>query len=344
MCRICGGSYGSMDICCMMLYNQIMNKFIRSFLTLLFAGMFLSAFFATPVLAQAGDGSQYFPDTGHTVSGEFWKFYQSNDRMAFLAGSPITEQFVDPQTSRTVQYFQRARFEYYPENLEGERVKLTSLGALVLEHFPPSDAPNIFTPFGCRAYPENRVFLCYDFLQYYDRNGGEDVFGKPLTSIVSHNDRLVQYFERARFEWYPDYGEGQKVVLAQLGRVYFDMLSSDASLLLPVRQENAPSDVRDIHVRAYTYKSLTYSNDTQIVFVSVQDQTFSPVSGAELVLTLRWPDGSEERFFRRSNGSGIVVYPFDVHGQKRGQMVMVNAHAEYAGLVGDTVASFRIWK
>ena len=33
-----------------------------------------------------------------------------------MFGYPISEPFVDPTTGYTIQYFERARFEYHPEN------------------------------------------------------------------------------------------------------------------------------------------------------------------------------------------------------------------------------------
>ncbi|HEX7102218.1 MAG TPA: peptidoglycan hydrolase, partial [Nitrolancea sp.] len=33
-----------------------------------------------------------------------------------LFGYPISEEFVDPQTGYVTQYFERAVFEYHPEN------------------------------------------------------------------------------------------------------------------------------------------------------------------------------------------------------------------------------------
>src|SRR4030066_1133129 len=70
--------------------------------------------------------SKYFSETGHNVKGEFYKFYSSNPNATFLYGYPITEEFVN-KNGLTIQYFQRARFEYHPELPEGQRVTLTQL-------------------------------------------------------------------------------------------------------------------------------------------------------------------------------------------------------------------------
>ncbi|MBX6341852.1 MAG: hypothetical protein IRY97_05290, partial [Thermomicrobiaceae bacterium] len=49
-----------------------------------------------------------------------------------LFGYPISEEFRDPQTGLTVQYFERARFEYHPANPDPYKVLLGRLGAEAL--------------------------------------------------------------------------------------------------------------------------------------------------------------------------------------------------------------------
>jgi hypothetical protein len=40
--------------------------------------------------------------------------------------------------------------------------------------------------------------------KFYDANGGADVFGFPLTEVINDEGLSVQYFERARFELWPE--------------------------------------------------------------------------------------------------------------------------------------------
>lgn len=294
--------------------------------------------------AQRGEPWQYFPDTGHNVSGEFWTFYQSIPNAAFVFGSPLTEQFNDDRTGRLVQYFQRARFEFYPENPLAERVILSGLGPYVYEHSPLRGSINTFNPIGCRYFQETDLSLCFAFLEFFDRNGGETIFGKPISPFVFYNDRIVQYFERARFDWYPEYPEGQKVVLAQLGRIYFDLAPEDANRLQPVKAENAPGDVQAIHVRAFTLKALSQINDQQVVYVVVQDQTLNPVAGATTVVTITWAQGERQSIAQTTNANGVGIVPFPVQAQAHGSLIMVEAEVLYMGLSDRTITSFRIWQ
>ena len=47
---------------------------------------------------------------------------------------------------------------------------------------------------------------------------GEAYFGEPISPMeVMPNGRLVQYFERARMEWWPEKPTGMRVVLTDVG-------------------------------------------------------------------------------------------------------------------------------
>ncbi len=59
--------------------------------------------------AQSGD-VQYFPQTGHNVRGVFLQLYKAAKDPTLVYGYPITEQ-IKSKDGKTVQYFQRARFE-----------------------------------------------------------------------------------------------------------------------------------------------------------------------------------------------------------------------------------------
>ncbi|HEU4323148.1 MAG TPA: hypothetical protein VFS21_08340 [Roseiflexaceae bacterium] len=43
------------------------------------------------------------------------------------------------------------------------------------------------------------------FREHYDRNGGQPVFGLPISNPIEVNGRTVQWFERGRLEQWPEY-------------------------------------------------------------------------------------------------------------------------------------------
>ncbi|MBX5444002.1 prenyltransferase/squalene oxidase repeat-containing protein [Sphaerobacter sp.] len=70
---------------------------------------------------------------------------------------------------------------------------------------------------GCAYYAATGHNLCAGFLSYWLAYGGLAVYGYPLTEEFVENGRTVQYFERARFEWYPGMAPERFDVL--LGRI-----------------------------------------------------------------------------------------------------------------------------
>jgi hypothetical protein len=85
-------------------------------------------------------GVEYFSATGHTLRGRF-RDYWHNHGLDFgdrgisyreslaLFGYPISEEFADPVTGLRTQYFERAVFEYHPDNPDPYKVLLRRLGA-----------------------------------------------------------------------------------------------------------------------------------------------------------------------------------------------------------------------
>ncbi len=291
--------------------------------------------------AQGGSTTQFFPETGHNVSGEFWKYYQSVPNARLVFGYPLTEAFPD-KNNRLIQYFTRARFELYPEEPVGQRVRLSALGSFI---YAPGQGVDIFTPMGCRTF-QNGYSVCFAFLDFFDSNGGAALFGQPISNFQFLNGRIVQYFERARFDWYPEYGEGQKVVMADLGRIYFDVAKEDANLLRPLQPSSGPDDVLSLHTRAFVWKAVTKATDLQAVYVVVQNQTLSPVFNAEVTVTIHWPNGASQPFERTTDKNGVVVVSFPVENQAYGSLVTVEVQVSYnnGSLLNNAVTSFRVWQ
>jgi hypothetical protein len=74
-------------------------------------------------------------------------------------------------------------------------------------------------PDGSEFVPETNHNLRGAFREYWHANGGLPVFGYPLTEEFTEGGLIVQYFERARFEYHPDLPDPYKVSLTHLGRL-----------------------------------------------------------------------------------------------------------------------------
>ncbi|MBA3944430.1 MAG: CAP domain-containing protein [Herpetosiphonaceae bacterium] len=180
----------------------------------------------TPTLAA---GQQFFSETGHTVSGRFLDYWQQNGGLAQFGlpiSEPISEQNADTGKTYTVQYFERNRFEYHPDQTPPYDVLLGRLGVTSLEHrglnwhsFAGPSQPNS----GCQYFAETSHSLCQPFLGYWQSHGGLPLFGFPVSEMHSETSPTdgktytVQYFERNRFEYHPENAAPYNVLLGLLG-------------------------------------------------------------------------------------------------------------------------------
>jgi hypothetical protein len=145
----------------------------------------------------------YFAATGQHLSNRsgFLDYWRRNGQK-LIFGYPISAEIVEH--GLVVQYFERARFEYHPASngVSGE-VRLGRIGAdlLAIQGLPGS-VPDPGT--GVTYFPETGHTLWGLFERYWKRHGGLDRFGYPLSEVVEENGRQVQYFERAKMEYFPD--------------------------------------------------------------------------------------------------------------------------------------------
>src|SRR5215207_4365898 len=102
--------------------NCILRRICMMMKRLLIVGVIALGALVLPQATPSTDaqaGSRYFPETQHWVRGIFLKYWNEHGGLA-QQGYPLTEEF--PETNKLngntylVQYFERAIFEYHPEN------------------------------------------------------------------------------------------------------------------------------------------------------------------------------------------------------------------------------------
>ena len=313
-----------------------MNAARQLIAILLFMAILLSG--AGSAVAQS-PSVQFFPETGHHVRGDFLRFYNSVKNPGLIFGYPITEQ-ITARDGKTVQYFQRARFELRTDLPEQQQIQLTPVGQVL---YRPADQLKLNNTAGCDPFPTGHS-VCFAFLDFFKANGGTAQFGNPISPFEFHDNLIVQYFERARFEWRADRPEGQRVVLTDLGRFYFDQLGEDPALLRPVQPLDATiNPVLSIKANAFVAQSLTRSTGQQTVYVIVQSQTLQAVSNASGKVTVHWPDGRTEDYFFTTNSVGLGTVNFNFSDQKEGELVLIDVTVVHQGLGSTTRTSFRVW-
>ena len=199
---------------------------------LLALGTLIGAFGAAPRAAMAASDTiptgpsliptkAYFPETGHNLSGDLLNAWNSAGLM--ILGYPVSEPL--QENGRTVQYFERARLEVWPEYAGSQWVVQGTLLGSMKAQGRANEAPFRPLPAGAQSDSPDRVIfsetghsLAYGFKKFWEQNGGLWQFGFPISEEFMENGHTVQYFERARFEYHPENaGTPYEVLLGRLG-------------------------------------------------------------------------------------------------------------------------------
>lgn len=299
--------------------------------------------FAGTALAQDFSG-EFFHQTGHWISGEFYARYSQVENPEMIYGLPITDSFIDQDTGLTVQYFEYARFELDPDAPGEQRVTLTRVGEYTYE--ASEKVPFTPNPTACRLFNETHHWVCYEFLSFFEMNGGGEQFGYPISEFEFHNGYIAQYFEYARFEWHPEYEKGERVQLGTLGREYFAIRNEDPAHLHAQQVDAIPmsTPIEDLRLFVFVGAPITYRNGQQTYHIIVQDQNRNPVPNAQVALTIYLPDGTTEKFtLASSNADGLSVSPpLDIHSDKTGT-ANVYVTVQVKGIEASTHTSYYIW-
>jgi len=159
------------------------------------------------------EGGIYFPQTGYKVQEPFCTYFRTYGGVESF-GYPITSAFL--RHGLMVQYFEKARMEYHPENPPRYRIQLGLLGEALGRREPPIPSSCVPLAFdrSRRYYPQTGHTLPQPFLAFYDAHGGVDRFGYPLSEPYCPRDTLVQDFQRARLIL-----RGDEIDIADWGRV-----------------------------------------------------------------------------------------------------------------------------
>ena len=170
-------------------------------------------------------GTRYFSETGHSLSGRFLAFWTKRGGLPIF-GFPISEPFdetspVDGQV-RVTQYFERARFEYVPEDMDGvyrqmelyngiqlatlHEVRLSNIGLQVAQLHGhrvggtsrlvnvPTWAPGIWERYIEVNLSSQWLFAFENKLQVYDAPvaTGKDGFNTPTGSFAIYSKLPMQ--------------------------------------------------------------------------------------------------------------------------------------------------------
>ncbi len=197
---------------------------------------------AIPDVAPNTPTTIYFPQTQHAVGGAFLNYWTNNGGLPRF-GFPVTEEMsIKDNTGKrsTVQFFERVRMEYHPENAGTPyEVLLGQLGRELAGN--RTDQPFQAVAAGTKAelnddgalyFPQTQHTLANGFRLSWQANGGLPIYGYPLSQEFTEknaddgNSYTVQYFERARFEWHPEIAGGS-VLIGLMGKASAQTIKAD---------------------------------------------------------------------------------------------------------------------
>lgn len=229
---------------------------------------------------QAAASCAAFP-TGLTVCEPFLSYWQTHGGLA-QQGYPISPLFTEKSSTDEqlykVQYFERAVFEYHPEYKDTTPVLLSQLGRTMLQTrysrgTPPVQA-DVPAPLqgNCAAFAETGQQICGLFRSYWEQHGGLTQQGFPLTGVLSEKSAvngqtyLVQYFERAVFEYHPENATPNDVLLSLLG-----------TLTYAQRWPNGPDNYETDYLTVYRPKVQTIGGNYVDWTILIRNSTGQPL-------------------------------------------------------------------
>lgn len=243
----------------------------RSFgLVLAAVGLMLTMFapFANPAGAWSAPRTVYIEETGHTIDQVFLDVWRDNGREASY-GYPITAE-ITLENGHVVQYFQYARFEYWPEGdangqhfhigkigeeLRPITVQRTTLGwnstgssstsTETRESLAFSKAwlgiSENDTASAARYVAASQHSVAGGFRDFWESTGEDAYLGNPITEQYTLNGTTYQVFENGQLA--SSGSEG--VQLQPIGQVLADKYGLDQS---PVSQGDIPTYAEELFI------------------------------------------------------------------------------------------------
>ena len=306
---------------------------------------------------------RYFNETGHWVCGEFLEFFDARGGLEIF-GYPLTEAFDDATRGDLhVQYFQRARLEWHPDNSAPYRVQLGLLVDELGYGSPPAQPEEVPSSNGPlhHYFPQTQHVVSYGFLDYFREHGGLDIFGYPRSDLMYEGERIVQYFQRARMVWHPESPAGSQVRLADLGEIYIEEFGLPGDYDEPVPPSARPREdaygdravseaartvermVTKLRATASVRSIITGRQGKQTLFVYVTDQQKRPLEGVSVTADVRYPSRRQTFELGLTDEDGFVRKDFEILPTPPGKRVVIDISVVYQDVAATTQIFFLPW-
>ncbi len=215
------------------------------------AALLALCFGAGPAQAGGLGNGRYFPETGQSLSGGFYQYWNTFGQFATF-GAPITAERVQHDGAGRAyreQYLVNAVFEYHANLPGGQQVVQAPLGRLRYAALYPGRGYFLLgvnqaaAGAPARYFATTRAFLGGGFLTWWNSHQGAQTLGQPITGEFSEADPssgrayTVQYFE---------YGELQSRPAVQplpLGRLWLNRRTAGSIQTLPPAAPPRPTPI-----------------------------------------------------------------------------------------------------
>jgi hypothetical protein len=275
---------------------------------------------------------------GLPIAPEFQAFYEENGGLRVF-GFPIAEGYLDGDTDRLIQYFQRLRLEY---DRAQDLVLVSPLGQWAWPRVVAR--PGIADAELLAESPGGDLEVRGEFLTFYETYDGKRLLGPPITDQIEGGDTRSQYFRNGRLDWIPEARRDYRVQLAQLGVAHYRQVGifDDPGRSRPMDS----AGIRQADVSATLRAPILYAGEQQSVYVDVNAHGGKrPVSGVSVRLTAFYNGASETFSLPETDGAGHTHDTLILEDLWPGQEVRLVVEATSPGgtVIGTTSKSFKSW-
>jgi len=266
---------------------------------------------------------------------------------ALILGPAITSEFVEDGVR--VQYFQNVRLGFHPQLPEGERVIPGSIGLNFRDNSTPCIRPQAVAPnayyFGCHSVRQ-------EFLGFFNRQGGLQFFGYPISEMYISGNQFTQHFERASIVWDNSKPVEYQFGLADLGNQWCS-ITKKCPLKDPGSPITAtptiPSTLPAPSPKALALKALPEfplfdpKTQRQTLRAWVTNDKRLPVSGVVVSFLVQYTVNSERYETLPSDKNGYAFVALVAKPYKSGDFILYKASAAQNGITVSDNGSFVVW-
>jgi hypothetical protein len=260
---------------------------------------------------------------------------------AALFGEALGPAFTDDQSGRKVQYFRPLILEH---DATANEVRIVPLGEWAFSRLSDWKAARVGSGEEVRRFEGTELTVQGEFKSYYEDNGGQELFGVPISPQLEVGGRRTQFFENASLEWWPGAAIERRVQIAPLG---LDHYRAEGIFRNPGRF--GPGNlafIDEVTASVSVESPILYAGDEQTIYVSVEEpDNQRPVETITVTVDIAYNGKVESLNLGQTNEAGVAQGQLTLPDATPGQrvQVIVTAISPVHGEVGTAAHSFKTW-